>query len=165
MTTYSVAAALAFLHEQGVVLVSANGPAPRLIDAIAGERISGNWWCHPRSNEIYNVLAEVTEADQVLVCRLVNGKLTLIHERLWPALARLAKKVAPERIARVREQHTASGRHVVHEIPFPAWVPPAALRQARAMSEDEAARLVGVWLPAPSAASKRVSAVARPVVE
>jgi hypothetical protein len=154
MTTYSVSAALAFVERHGVVLVSAKGPAPRLIDAIAGERINGNWWCHSRSSEIYNVVAEVSEADQVLVCRLVNGKLTLVHERLWPALARLANRVAPERIARVSEQHTASGRHVVHEAPFPAWVPPSVLRQARKMSENDASRLVGEWLPVPAAASK-----------
>ena len=49
----AVADALAFIDTHGVVLASAKGPAPRLIDAIAGEAIAGNWWIHPRAGEIY----------------------------------------------------------------------------------------------------------------
>jgi hypothetical protein len=49
MTTYSIAAAFAFIEEHGIVLVSAKGPVPRLIDAVAGEHIGGNWWCVSRT--------------------------------------------------------------------------------------------------------------------
>ena len=77
----AVANALRFIESQGVVLASAKGPVPRLIEAIAGERISGNWWSHPRANQIYNVMAEACESEQVLVCRLINGNVTLIHYR------------------------------------------------------------------------------------
>ena len=59
------ASAIAFVEAHGVVLASAKGPVPRLIEAIAGEPITGNWWSHPRANAIYNVLAEVSESEQV----------------------------------------------------------------------------------------------------
>jgi hypothetical protein len=72
---------------------------------------------------------------------------TLVHRRLWPALVRLADRIAPERIARMREEHTASGKHVSHEEPFPAWVPAQALAQAERMAQDEAERLLGPWAP------------------
>jgi len=156
MNTMSAeAAALAFVEAHGVVLASAKGPVPRLIDAIAGESISGNWWVHPKANAIYSVLAKVSESEQVLVCRLVNGKITLIHRRLWPALVRLAERFAPEQIAQVKEQHTASGRHVSREVPFPQWVPPDVAQQAKAMGETEATALFEPWLPRPSVPGKR----------
>src|SRR5437762_12561301 len=141
----SVATAIAFVEAHGVVLASAKGPVPRLIDAIAGEPITGNWWSHPRANAIYNVLAEVSESEQVLVCRLINGKVTLVHRRLWPALVRLAAQFAPEQLAKVREEHTASGQHVSHEVPFPQWVPPDVLEQGTMVAENEALAVFGAW--------------------
>ena len=46
------------------------------------------------------------------VLGLVKEKITLVHRRLWPALVRLANRFPPDRIAKVRQEHTASGRHV-----------------------------------------------------
>ena len=152
----TVANALAFVEAHGVVLVSAKGPAPRLIDAIAGEPISGNWWSHPRASAIYNVLVQVSESEQVLVCRLINGKVTLVHRRLWPALVRLADRFAPQQITQVREEHTPSGRHAVTEVQFPQWVPPDIAQEAKALTEREATSLLEQWLPsAPKSKSRR----------
>ncbi|HEX4233379.1 MAG TPA: hypothetical protein VH041_03670 [Caldimonas sp.] len=144
----AVERALAFIAEHGVVLVSARGAAPRLIDAIAGEVVAGNWWSHPRANAIYRVVAAASESDDVLACRLVGGKVTLVHRRLWPALARLAARFAPEQIRRVRTEHTASGRHVSHELPFAEWLPADVARQAAAIDETDAVAALGRWLPA-----------------
>lgn len=139
--------ALAFVREHGVVLASARGSAPRLTEAIIGEPIQGSWWAHPSSRQIYAVLSAVTESDQVLVCRLVDGKVTLIHRRLWPSLVRLAKRFAPEQLAQVREEHTPTGRHVSREVPFPQWVPPTVAEQAKTIAEKEALAAFGAWLP------------------
>jgi hypothetical protein len=138
------AQALAFVAQHGIVLASARGAAPRLIDAIAGESIAGNWWSHPQANTIYNVLAEVQASDDILVCRLIGGEITLVHRRLWPALVRAAETFAPQRIARVSEEHTASGRHAVHETPFPQWVPADVLEQAQVLSQEQALRALGL---------------------
>ena len=152
--TLSVAAALAFVEANGVVLVSAKGTAPRLVEAIAGEPISGNWWSHPSAKKIYRVLAEVCDSQQVLVCRMINGKITLVHRRLWPALVRLAERFAAKQIAQVREEHTASGRHITSEVPFPQWVPPDVAQQAKVVGEDEALALFMAWLPSAAGASR-----------
>src|SRR3982751_6062290 len=101
----AVARALAFIEAHGVVLASARGPSPRMIDAIAGESIVGNWWSHPNANAIYNVLLSASESSDVLACRLVGGKVTLVHRRLWPALVRLADRFAAERICQVCNEH------------------------------------------------------------
>ena len=137
--------ALAFVEEHGVVLVSAKGPLPRLTEAIAGEPIKGSWWGHPKSHQIFAILEAVTASEDVLVCRLVKGKITLVHCRLWPALVRLAKRFPPDQIAKVRQEHTASGRHINKEVPFPQWVPPEVMKQAKSLGEEEATAALGEW--------------------
>src|ERR1700726_647705 len=97
--------ALAFVREHGVVLVAAKGPAPRLTEAIVGEPIKGSWWAHPKSHQIFAILQAVTDSKEILVCRLVDGKVTLVHRRLWPALVRVARRFRPDQIAQVREEH------------------------------------------------------------
>lgn len=135
--------ALAFVREHGVVLASARGPAPRLTEAIAGEPIEGSWWAHPRGREIFRVLSAVQDSDEVLVCRLIDAKVTLVHRRLWPALVRLAGRFPAGQLARVRDVHTSSGRHAVQATPFPRWVPEDVANQAGAMSEKEAEVALG----------------------
>src|SRR4029450_8879361 len=123
--------ALAFVRQHGVVLASAKGSAPRLTEAIVGEHIKGSWWAHPKSRHIYSILRAVTDSEDVLVCRLIDGKITLVHRRLWPSLVRLAERFAPEQLAQVREEHTPSGRHASRIVPFPQWGPPAVSGQAK----------------------------------
>ena len=144
------------MREHGVVLVSAKGPAPRLTEAIVGEPIKGSWWAHSQSHHIFAIIAAVTESEQVLVCRLINGKVTLVHRRLWPSLVCLANRLLPEQLAQVQEEHTPSGRHVSHEVPFPQWVPPDVLEQAKTSSENEALAVFGAWLAPSSTAGKQV---------
>ena len=139
--------ALAFVKKHGVVLASARGVAPRLIEEIAGEPIKGSWWAHPQGRRIFSVLSSVAESDQVLVCRLIDGKITLVHRRLWPALVRLWKRFAPAQLAQVQEEHTPSGRHVGRSVPFPRWVPADVAARAKTISNEEALTAVGAWLP------------------
>jgi hypothetical protein len=154
--------ALAFVRDHGFVLASAKGPAPRLTEAIVGETIKGSWWTHPQSRRIYAILRSVSESEQVLVCRLINGKITLVHCRVWPSLVRLAKRFASEHLAQVRDEHTSSGRHVSREIPFPRWVPPDVVKQAKKLTEGEALTAFGAWVPALKSESKRVVAKIEP---
>ena len=78
----------------------------------------------------------------MLVCRLMGGKITYVHRRLWPALIRAAERFAPDRLASVKEVHTPSGHHEANEIPFPDWVPAAATDEASSLSEDEALEIL-----------------------
>ena len=138
-----VAAALEFVCQHGIVLASARDNVPRLVDLIAGEPISGNWWSHPKSRFIYNILAQVIESQDVLVCRLLHGKVTFVHRRLWPALVRAAERFEPARIAQVREEHTPGGRHVTKTVAFPLWVPSGVHEQAALLSEEESLVALG----------------------
>src|SRR6478672_11086794 len=77
------------------------------------------WWSHPKSHEIFAVTRAVRDSDDILVCRLIKGKITFVHRRLWPALVRAAGRVPSLRLSQAREVHTSSGRHVTKEVPFP----------------------------------------------
>lgn len=137
--------AVAFVRKHGVVLEAAAGPVPSLAVAIVGGSIRGNWWAHPRSHEIFEVTRAVRDAKDVLVCRLVDGKITYVHRRLWPPLVRAAKRFAQKRLAQVREVHTTSGRHVTKELAFPKWVPAEVSAEASRLSEEEAVQELGAW--------------------
>jgi hypothetical protein len=150
--------AKSFVQKHGVVLVSGKGPVPRLAEAVAGEPITGSWWSHPKAHEIFAVLQAVVESGDVLVCRLVERKVTLVHRRLWPALVRVAERFPNNQVAQVHQEHTASGRHVNREVPFPKWVPLEVTERARVMSEEEALGALGAWTALPDAKSNRPTA-------
>jgi hypothetical protein len=139
------ATALELVESLGVVLVAANGPVPRMTEAIAGEPIAGSWWGHPKGHEIYAVLESVTASPDVLVCRAVGGKVTLVHRRLWPALICASEVIGPERLARVEQEHTAKGHHVNHETPFPQWADADSLAAAASMAPSDALQQLGRW--------------------
>lgn len=138
--------ALGFIRKHGVVLESARGPVPSLAEAIAGGPVRGSWWSHPNAHRIFEVTRAVRDSEQVLVCRVVQGKVTFVHERVWVALVRLAPRFSRSRLARISEVHTTSGRHVVRSIAFPRWVPPGVRVAASRLSEAQARRALGTWV-------------------
>ena len=134
-----VAKALAFVERHGVVCeASRRGNIPCVADEIAGETVRGNWWSHSRSREIFAAARAVRDSPDVLACRLVDGKITFVHRQLWPALLRIADRFDAKRLTRLREIHSASGKHVIEEIPFPDWVPAEVFATARQLSETDA---------------------------
>ena len=142
----STEAALAFIEAHGVVLVAARGPVPCLVEAIAGEPIKGSWWGHPASHRIFAVLQALEESGELLLCRLVEGKVTVVHCRLWPALVRLAHRFTPQQLAQIKQEHTASGKHVNRIVDFPRWVPASVQAAARDLSDAEAERVLAALL-------------------
>jgi hypothetical protein len=131
--------ALAWVKECGVAVESARASVPSLAQVVAGERIRGSWWTHPKGNDIFLLSRAVRSSPDVLVCRLVDGKITYIHRRLWPALVRLADRFSKRRLAAVKEAHTPAGKHKLLITPFPEWVPKEVLGIAKKLPEKEVA--------------------------
>jgi hypothetical protein len=129
---------LDWLREQGVVMQSARGPVPSLAELVAGAPIRGSWWGHPSGHEIYRVINEIRASPDVVATRLINGKVTLIHRRLWPALVRVADRFPADRLAAIDEVHTRSGAHQTIAVPFPDWVPAEDLTAADQLREEAA---------------------------
>ena len=130
----------------GVVLQSARGPLPNLAEWIAGEPIRGSWWGHSSGHEIFAVLTRVLDSGEVVATRLVDGKVTLIHRRVWPALVRVADRFPAGCLAAVDEVHTASGVHRTIEVAFPEWIPAEDLAAAALLSVDQALALLPTCL-------------------
>src|SRR5271156_6041494 len=139
------AEALAFVHAHGLVLESGSGPVPSLVSAITGEPIRGSWWAHARGRELFALTRAIRDSPDVLVCRLIEGKITYVHRRLWPALVRLSGRFPHSNLAQIKEVHTASGKHALVESRFPEWVPREVAAQASDLDEQSALRQLGPW--------------------
>ena len=133
------ASVLAFVERHGIVCeASRRNGIPSLVDEIAGEAVRGNWWSHPRSKTIFAATRAARDSADVLVCRLIDGKITFVHRRLWPALVRIADRLDPARLTRLHEVHSASGKHTIERSPFPDWVPADVLSTGRKLSKTDA---------------------------
>ena len=141
---------LTSMKHHGVMLESAHGPLPNLVELIAGEPVKGNWWSHPQSHKIFALTRAVRDSPDVLTCRVVNGKVTLLHRRVWPALVRLANLFPKDRLAAIREVHTRTGAHRVITIPFPKWVPNDVEDVGRGLTTEQALLSLGSWAAKPS---------------
>jgi hypothetical protein len=131
-----------------VVLASARGPVPSVAEAVAGQPIVGSWWAHPKGRAIFAALSEIDDADDVRCFRLVDGKVTFVHRRVWPALACLASSgaLAAERVASIQQEHMPTGEHRNVVTPFPDWVPDDVARAAALLSVEAARAQLGTWL-------------------
>jgi len=134
--------ALAFVKANGIVLESARGAVPTLADVIAGEPIRGSWWGHRKAAQIFRCTRAIRDSPDVLVCRLIGGKVTYVHRRIWPALVRLRKQFDPARLSAIREVHTSLGKHETRTVRFSEWVPREVMIAAASLTALEAAEML-----------------------
>lgn len=81
--------ALAMIRELGVLLET-DRAFPSLVALVAGGPVKGTWWAHPLANEIYIMGQRLMDERDVLFIRLLTGKMTYVHRRLWRALYAIA---------------------------------------------------------------------------
>jgi hypothetical protein len=148
---------LAFVKRHGVVLQAARGPVPSLAEAVAGAPIRGSWWAHPKARQIFRVADGICESPDILVCKFVDGKITYIHCRLWPALVKLSSRFSKQRLAKVWNEHTQTGAHRSRQIGFPGWVPKDVFKRAEQLSVAEAEEILRPWLELSSQNANRRS--------
>jgi hypothetical protein len=81
----AVTQARAALERHGLLLFS--DPAlPSLVGLVVGEPLRSSWWGHPRGNAIYLAMNRLDDDPDVLSTKLVTGKVTYVHRRLWTAV-------------------------------------------------------------------------------
>ncbi len=73
---------LVALKEFGVLLES-DPRLPSVCTLITGEVLHGSWWSHPLSHTIFQVNEQLADHRDVLITKLVSGKVTFMHRRLW----------------------------------------------------------------------------------
>jgi hypothetical protein len=74
---------------------------PSVVTIVAGEPLHRSWWSHSSGHLIYSCLNALTQHPDTLVSRLVSGKVTYVHRRLWPAVLAVASARAPWQFARL----------------------------------------------------------------
>jgi len=79
------------------VLLEHDQELPSVTALVAGEPIAGSWWGHRLGHAIYDLLHELSERSGQLDAKLVNGKITYVHPRLWPAFLAMAQDPDPSR--------------------------------------------------------------------
>lgn len=84
MSSESVAV-LAKLKEHGLLLQT-DANLPSVCTLVAGAPVGGSWWAHRLSHEIFRVNCGLVEHPDVLVTKLISGKITYVHRALWPAV-------------------------------------------------------------------------------
>jgi hypothetical protein len=131
--------ALAFVEKCGIVLESARSSSVLSLAAtIAGEPIQGSWWGHSKGDAIFVCSRAIRRSQDILTCRLIDGKVTYVHRRLWPALVKLSGHLKADRLAPIREIHTAAGKHRIETAAFSQWVSPDEFRKSASLSVEEA---------------------------
>src|SRR6185295_14128137 len=110
--------AVAWIKKCGIAVESARAGVPSLARVVAGGPIRGSWWAHPKGHDIFLLSRVIRRSPDVLVCRLVDGKITYVHRRMWPALVSLAGRFPKQRLAALSEVHTTSGKHKLLFTPF-----------------------------------------------
>src|SRR6266542_1330401 len=135
--------ALRFIARHGIVLESARGPVPSLLEAALGRRPRGGWWGDPAGKTFFWLTRAVRAHRDVLVCRLVSGKITYVHRRLWPAVARLQRRLTAKALAAIDEIHTARGAHRTRLTPFRSRMPRGVIVAGSRLTGDAAAGALG----------------------
>jgi hypothetical protein len=163
MTISTLKDAIAFIEKHGIVLEAGKGVVPSLTEAIVGAPITGSWWAHPKGKLIFSLTRAVREnRENILVCRLVDGKITYVHRNLWAPLVRAAGALDKKNLAAPHEAHTKTGAHRISTVAFPEWVPNEVKEQAANIDEDNARMLIEERCgPSPRTSSERRSSTSK----
>jgi hypothetical protein len=91
---------LSALELAGLLLVQ-DQSFPNVVTLMTGESLAQSWWAHPQSTEIFRHLCAMSSHRDVLLTKLINGKVTMVHRRLWKPLLAVAIAREPWQFARL----------------------------------------------------------------
>jgi hypothetical protein len=120
------------------ILLEHDAELPSVTAIVAGGPIRGSWWGHPLGHRIYDLLGQLADRSGRLAAKIVNGKITYVHPRLWDAFLTVAADARPERLRGLSPLALGIRDEVMHagEIradQLPTWGPGA--RPAREITQ------------------------------
>ena len=71
------------LEKLGLLLVS-DSSFPSVYQLIAGDERKGSWWANDHAHTIFAVNEKLEDHPDVMVMKLISGKVTFVHRALWP---------------------------------------------------------------------------------
>src|SRR5258708_31544166 len=93
--------------EEFDLLLAADPKFPSVTGFVAGENVRGSWWAHPQSHEMFNLACQLHDHLDVLLVKLISGKVTLVHRPLWPAVFAVATAREPWQLEELSKQAKA----------------------------------------------------------
>ncbi len=82
------------LKRTGLLLLADN-KLPSIATLVVGEPIRGSWWGHPKSHDIFRVVCRIAGHPDVAASKLISGKVTFLHRKLWPVLIAIGMSREP----------------------------------------------------------------------
>jgi len=79
---------------------------PSVATIMAGEPIRGSWWGHPVGGQIFATASKLAAVPDTLTCKLLSGKVTYMHRRLWPSVLSVACSREPWQLSGLSELAT-----------------------------------------------------------
>ena len=73
------------LKRFGLLLLS-DPRLPCITTFVVGKPIRSSWWGHAKGHDIFRVVCRIADHPDVAVTKLIGGKVTFVHRKLWPAL-------------------------------------------------------------------------------
>lgn len=70
------------LTADGFLLLS-DATLPSVSGLIANEKLRGSWWSHKSAQTIFDVAEMLEDHPDVLIMKLISGKVTFVHRALW----------------------------------------------------------------------------------
>ena len=70
------------LTDDGLLLLS-DADLPSVSGLIANEKLRGSWWSHKHAQVIFSVAEMLEDHPDVLIMKLISGKVTFVHRALW----------------------------------------------------------------------------------
>ena len=68
------------------LILDADPKFPSITGLVTGAGVRGSWWAHPQAHEMFRLACRLRAHPDVLMVKLVSGKITLVNRPLWPAV-------------------------------------------------------------------------------
>ena len=128
------------LRRWGLLLLT-DPRVPSVASLAAGEPVRGSWWAHPKAHTIWHVLVRLSESRDTIATKLLSGRVTFVHRRLWTPLDCLGS---------ARESWQLAG------LPRASRSLLDAVTRQGELRTDQVGRSRGVWTAAPGEAAREL---------
>lgn len=89
------------------LLLDTDPKFPSITSLVSGDAIRGPWWSHPQAKEVYRLSCDLRSHPDVLMIKLISGKVTAIHRPLWPAILAIGQAREPWQMAKLSKEAAA----------------------------------------------------------
>jgi hypothetical protein len=77
------------------LLLDTDPKFPSVTGLTVGDTGGRSWWAHPQAKQMYGLSCALRDHPDVLMVKLISGKVTFIHRPLWPAIVAIGISQEP----------------------------------------------------------------------